>query len=376
MGHRYWAMLACSVAAASCGASPGTGRANSAAAPQPSTFATGAPAAPAAPAAPPAPTGSASEASGRAGRSEEAHRLLISTVACWLGGVWSDAEGVSEELRGADVERRCGELVNRVYGSDDRIQNERLRAVDATEVASLKEKITAVASGDAVDASRASQLGALFDAVAAVERENLSARRAADRVKKDIEGERTSGKLSNDELDAVSPLSDSKALNALLALDAGNLTHEARALAVLAAMDRLEIARGLPKHLKIYVLERPFGTLFSVPSPEVPRDARTPLKGGVWLDYITSVAENAAHPVPPQAKSLADRELLAWGGAAAGLADKLRVETADISDTTELKRVATAVVQRLDNEYRNSQNAVRLAPEPAGPPRHLARPSH
>jgi len=320
-----------------------------------------------------------SSASGSAvdnsGSSERAHQLLISLVSCWLGGVWSDAEGVPEEMRAADAERRCHQVTNRLYGTDDKLRYERLRALDVAELAAAKEKIMAAARGDAADERRMAQLGVLFDAVAAVERENLTARRAADRIKKDIEGERMPGKLSDDEVAAVVPLGESTALLALLGLDAGDLTQEARALAILASMDRMEIARGLPKHMKVYVLERPFGALFGVPSPEVPRDARTPLKGGAWLEYITTVAENAQHPVPPAAKSLTDRELLAWGGTLAGLADQLRAKLAEISDATELKQIATAVVQRLDNEYRNSQNAVRLAPEPSGPPRHLGHPT-
>jgi hypothetical protein len=322
------------------------------------------------------PNGSASQKP-RAGISQDrAHQLVTAVGACWLGGVWSDAEGIPDETRSADAERRCHELVKRLYGDDDKVHYERLRALDLAEVAAVKDTITAIARSDSIDASRAAQLASLFDATAAIERESLSARRAADRIKKDIEGERTPGRLSDDVVAAVAPLSESKAFLEALELDAGDLTHEARAFAVLAAMDRMEIARGLPKHLKIYVLERPFGALFGVPSPEVPRDAHAPLKGGAWLDYISSVAESAQHPVSPRATSLADRELLAWGGALAGLADKLRAEAAAMSDATELKSVSSAVAQRLENEYRNSQNAVLLAPEPAGPPRHLGHPSH
>ncbi|HVW24502.1 MAG TPA: hypothetical protein VHC69_04000 [Polyangiaceae bacterium] len=362
------AIITASVISLACGASTTNRAASVAPVAQPAT--------PAATATASAPSGAVAQKPVAAEASQgQAHQLVIAVAACWLGGVWSDAEDVPEETRGADAERRCHEVMNRLYGSDDKARYERLRALDVTEVAAAKERIMAVLGGDSVDASRSPALGSLFDGVAAVERENLSARRAADRVKKDIDRERTPGKLSDDVVDAVGPLSESKALLGLLELDAGALTHEARAFAILAAMDRMEIARGLPKHLKVYALERPFGALFSVPSPEIPRDAHTPLKGGVWLDYISSAAESAGHPVPLQAKSLTDRELLAWGGALAGLADKLGVEAAAMSSATELQRVATAVVQRLENEYHNSQNAVRLAPEPAGPPRHLGHPS-
>jgi hypothetical protein len=89
---------------------------------------------------------------------------------------------------------------------------------------------------------------------------------------------------------------------------------------------------------------------------------------------ITSVARAAGHPVPERAQSLTDRELLAWGGALAGLADKLRSETSDLTDATELKRMAQAVVRRLDVEYRASEAAVLAEPEPAQPARHLGLP--
>jgi uncharacterized protein YpuA (DUF1002 family) len=98
------------------------------------------------------------------------------------------------------------------------------------------------------------------------------------------------------------------------------------------------------------------------------------MKGGAWLSYLTSVAKAAGHPVPDRAKSLADQELLAWGGTLAGLADKLNAEAQGISDATDLKRASFAVVQRIENEYRDSQSAVEREPEPAGPPRHLGKP--
>lgn len=369
MEHRFWTAVASAALAISCGASRVSSPPNLAATPHPSE--------PAAATAQSSAQSSGAVSQDRSveGAGEQAHQLVISIVSCWLGGVWSDAQGVPEEVRVADADRRCREVIARLYGSDDKATYERVRALDRSEVATLRDKIAATARADSVNETRIPQLLAVFDGVAAVEKESLTARRAGDRVKKDISGQREPAKLDQDEVDAVAPLEESKALLGLLSLDAGVLTHEARALAILAATDRMEIARGLPKHLKIYVLERPFGALFSVPAPEVPRDARMPLKGGAWLDYISTVAENAGHSVPAEAKSLTDRELLAWGGTLAGLADALKVEAEGISDATELKTIVTAVAQRLDNEYRNSLNAIRLAPEPAGPPRHLGHPS-
>lgn len=290
--------------------------------------------------------------------SEEAHRLVIATIACWFGGVWSDAEGVDEATRARDAEQRCRQLVQRVYGTNDQVRYERLRAVEPVEVSELKAKILAVASADSVDHAREQQLGTFLDAVANAERETMLGRRAGDRVKKDIEGSREPTHLTTDEVAAVAPLNDASAFEALLGLDMGELTPEARAIAILCATDRMETARGLTKHLKIYTLSRPFAVLFGTPTPAVPTDAHQPLVAGTWLTYITAVASAAGHPLSPAARSPADRELLAWGGTLDGLADKLRLETQQMSDTTELKRVAEVVVRRLDAEYRASEAAV------------------
>jgi hypothetical protein len=290
--------------------------------------------------------------------SEEAHRLLTATAACWLGGVWSDAEGVDEATRTKDAERRCHQLVERIYGTDDQARYERLRAVDPVEVSELKTKILAVARIDTVDHAREQQLGALLDAMANAERESMIARRAGDRVKKDVAGDREHIDLTADEMAAVDPLNDARAFEALLSLDAGELTPEARALAILCAMDRMETARGLTKHLKVYALARPFAVLFSTPAPAVPTDARRSLVDGTWLSYMTSVAAAAGHPVVAAAKTPLDRELLAWGGALEGLADKLQVEAKQMSNETALKRISEAIVRRIDAEYRASEATV------------------
>ncbi|HEY1535122.1 MAG TPA: hypothetical protein VGF76_13940 [Polyangiaceae bacterium] len=290
--------------------------------------------------------------------SEEAHRLLTATVACWLGGVWSDAEGVDDATRSKDAERRCHQLVERVYGTDDQARYERLRALDPVEVSELKAKILATARIDTVDHAREQQLGALLDAMANAERESMIARRAGDRVKKDATGEREHVNLTTDEAAAVDSLNDARAFEALFTLDAGELTPEARALAILCAMDRMETAKGLTKQLKVYALARPFAVLFSAQTPAVPTDSRQPLVDGTWLTYISSVAAAAGHPVLAAAKTPPERELLAWGGALEGLADKLQIEAKQMSSETALKRISEAIARRVDAEYRASEATI------------------
>jgi hypothetical protein len=291
------------------------------------------------------------------GASEAAYDLAVSSIACWMGGIWSDAEAVPPDERAANAERRCRLLLTRVYGADDQSRYERLRALDAVEVFELKEKIIAQAREAGLEPVRQHQLALFVDRVADAERETMMARRAGDRVKMDIEGQRQSLKLEDDVTGSVAPLTDSRAFEALLATDFGELTHEVRAIAVLCAMDRMETARGLPKHLKVYAVGRPFQLLFGIAAPESPSNARKPLQPGAWLAYLTSVAAAASHPVPSVAQSLPDRELLAWGGTLAGLADKLRDEVEALPEG-ELKRISAAISKRLYTEYRASEAAV------------------
>ncbi|HWZ92784.1 MAG TPA: hypothetical protein VNW92_28155, partial [Polyangiaceae bacterium] len=128
---------------------------------------------------------------------------MISAVGCWLGGVWSDAEGADAATRATDAERRCHELVQRVYGANDQTRYERLRALEPAEVSELKTKIVALAKTDPVDRPRAQQLGTFLEASADAEREIMIGRRSADRVKKDVEGTRDPVKLTSDEVAAV-----------------------------------------------------------------------------------------------------------------------------------------------------------------------------
>jgi hypothetical protein len=296
------------------------------------------------------------------GKHERAHELVIAAVACWSGGLWSDAEGVAREKRAADAERRCHEFVTRVYGTDDSVRYERIRGLERVELAEVKARILAVAANDSESATRREHLGHFFDAVAEAEREALLLRRAGERVKKDITGDRLQTKLTTDQRAAVAPLREARAFRALLHGDFGEFTGEARAIAILNAMARMETARGLTKHLKVIALDAPFAALFAVVAPSVPDNVLEPMKAGTWLAYITSVATAAGHPVPARVAALPDRERLAWGGALAGLADQLRADGADIGYGTDLKRIVGEVVERIDTEYRATVAAVLREP--------------
>jgi hypothetical protein len=295
--------------------------------------------------------------------------MLVS--ACWFGGVWSDAEGDSADARRVASEQRCHDVVTRIWGADDKGHYEQLRAFEVNAIEDTANKVEAVAKADSVDSAHKDAIVKLLRAVADAKKEEMLARRAAERVKRDLD--REPDKLSSDEAAAVAPLKASSALEALYKLDAGDLGADAQALGLMSALDRMDIARGLPKHLKVYAVSGAFALVFGVKQPEVPEDATKHIKPGTWLAYLTDTAKAAGHPVPDSAKTPKDREPLAYSGVLEGFSDKLKASADKVSDTTPLKPVVTRVWRRLGAEYEAEQAALASkqaspAPTPKGAP--------
>jgi hypothetical protein len=190
----------------------------------------------------------------------------------------------------------------------------------------------------------------LLGAVAGAERENILARAAADDVKKDEEGVSSPGERATDKTIAAQALERTKGIEALLSFGSGDLSHEARAVGLLCALDRLEIARKLPKHLKVIAVGGPFARVFGVQPPEVPGDPTAPIKSGAWPGYLVDVAGATGHAVPAEATEPTDRESLAWVGVLGAFADRLRVEARAVSTRTPLPLVLGRVADRLDKE--------------------------
>jgi hypothetical protein len=138
---------------------------------------------------------------------------------------------------------------------------------------------------------------------------------------------------------------------ALLALDAGDLSTEAHAMGLFCAMDRVELARGLPKHLKVYAVAGAHQLVFGVAPPAVPEDVTAKLERGLWLRYLADVARAAGHPVPVKATHPREREPWAFGGVVAGYADKLRADAAKLDRAAPLGKAVAAIVARLDAEW-------------------------
>jgi hypothetical protein len=324
-------------------------------------------------------------AAGEPPRSTDAHALVMAATACWMGGLWSDSLGETGGDRDAGIERRCNAVLRDVdvasperaravaermppaeqdstsAASPQRVRHPEeayypMRAVEPHVVGAIARAVQDAAEGDPSVRPHARELVALLLAVADAARETIHARRAADVVKGDVSEPPPPETRRDDKRAAAAWLRQSGALSALLRLDAGPYTADARAIALLLALDRMEIARGLPKHLKLYAVGHTLRDLFGVAPPAVSEDAPVPVPTGLWLAYLTDVAAAAGHEVPGDAHDPQNREPLAWTGVLEGFADKLRREAAD-SDARHapLVGVERSVIQRLDDEYRNER---------------------
>ncbi len=332
-----------------------------------------APAAPVASAsAAPAPTPSASPPASSAAAAtppatqEEGHKLLALTASCWFGGQWSDALGEQDQVKTAGIETRCKAVEQAVWKADDKVHLEQLRALEQNAASDVVAAIDLASRNDAVDGPRRDKLVKLAQALAAATRETMLARRAGDRVKRDLDHE--PDKLSADETSAVGDLRSHAKLESLLKLDAGDLTKEANALGLMLALDRVEVARGLPKHLKLYAAGDAFQVVFGVTLPDVPSDATKKLVPGTWLKFLTDTATAAGHPVPATAKTPREKDALAWGGMQQGFADKLSADADGIAGTTDLARVVTNTLHRLQTEA-SAQQAAEATEHPAKGPK-------
>jgi hypothetical protein len=276
------------------------------------------------------------------------YKLGLLATACWMGSPWSDAEAAPPAEWGARDEQRCRDLVVSVYGRFDQARYEQLRANEAKSVDDLLAKIRATEP----PVSRERTV-ALFRDVAAASHEGMLARRAADRVKIDYDAQAVEAKLTADERTAAKGLSEHAALERLLVTPEPG-TADRRVIGLLLALDRMEIARGLPKQLKLYAVGHVLTTLFaSAPPPATALDPAATPRPGTWLAYLSGVAAKAGHAgsdspaSPPKV-----RETLAWTGVGVGFADLLRREAPNLPNASvpELSRIAAAVATRLEGQ--------------------------
>jgi hypothetical protein len=309
----------------------------------------------------------ASPANPAASATPSARALVLRATACWMGGIWGDGLGQDGDSRATGIAQRCNALLREVdvtKGEKERARADGvpppapeeayypLRAVEPHIVDLIAAEVAARAAKDPVDGPNGQALVTLVRSVAAATRETVEARRAADVVKGDVLGQPASPSYAADKADAAAKLEARAGIDALFALDAGPFAEEARAVGLLTALDRMEIARGLPKHLKIYAVGSSWSDVFHVAAPAVGAPPATPLPSGTWLTYLTQVAAAAGHPVPGDAHDPQNREALAWSGVLEGFADLLYTSTAHTEGTPhELGNVANAVARRLQEEF-------------------------
>jgi hypothetical protein len=287
------------------------------------------------------------------GTRPDGYKLGLLATACWMGGVWSDAEGALPDRWAARDEQRCRDLVISVYGRFDQARFEQIRENEDRAVGDLLAKIRATEPAASRD-----RTVALFRDVAAAAHEGMLARRAADRVKIDYDADAVEAKLTGDQRTAAKALAEHGALERLLVAPEASAADR-RVLGLLFAMDRMEIARGLPKQLKLYAVGHVFTDVFDAAPP--PANALKPTvspRPGTWLTYLAAVAERAGYPtLESPALTPKMRETLAWTGVGHGFADRLRERASalPVSAVPELSRVATSVATRLETERATAQ---------------------
>ncbi len=268
--------------------------------------------------------------------------LVIKSTSCWMGGLWSDALGEKEFERQANIEKRCKDLL--AYIAETPESYNTLRAVEPKIVTEIADRV----KKDAGKEESAGELVAMLQMTAEATRETLHARRAADKVKEDAEKDRT--QYAPDKVTASPELRKSEAVHALLGASLGGYTADAHAIGVLFAIDRMQIAHGLPKHLKIFVVGEPLKDIFGVAPPAVSDDGSMKVTPGLWLDHLQKVAAQSGRAVPPETKNLEDRETLAWNGVLDALGEKLVAASGDVPADAALGVVVHGVANRLHQQ--------------------------
>src|SRR5580658_228360 len=186
-----------------------------------------------------------------------AYGLVMQATSCWMGGLWSDALGEKEQVRLNGIQQRCEALLRSVGESPEGAYYP-LRAADPNTVDLIARRVAADAMGDAEEGPHAKELMTLLLRVADATRETMHARRAADKVKMEALGDLLSGEYHAENVAAAPELMKSASLRALLEAEVGPYDTEAQIIGLLSAIDRMEIARALPKHLKLISVEGPY----------------------------------------------------------------------------------------------------------------------
>ena len=272
---------------------------------------------------------------------DRAQKLAMTAAACFVGQVWVDArsDAATADERSA-TSRQCKDLVRGAVGSEDPSQIEALRVYDATILVPLESKVKELADEDGLDDAQTAPISRFETAVVAAAREATNARRAAAKIRGDIEKiksdrvkraarDRVATHLSASEAAVVATLKNATALDALARMADGPFANDAHASAIVLALARARAAQDLPRHMKLYTAGPALAAVFGVPTPPLPDRTRDRLKPGAWVAYLEAVAKACGHPVDASAAAK-DRESLAWNAVLAGFADRLDAAAPDV----------------------------------------------
>jgi hypothetical protein len=282
------------------------------------------------------------------------YAMVMHATSCWMGGLWSDALGERGQDRMNGIEARCNRVLTDFGGNSGSYAP--LRAIDRGTVDTIAQRIQTSAVEDPQEAAHTPELVSLLRLTADVTRETMHARRAADKVKQ--ESVAGGPEYKADKQAAAPELSEHRALDAIFYSDLGIYAMEARAVALLSVVDRVEVARGLPMHLKVITLGQPFHDTFGVPPPATPSEPSVALPNGTWISYLSEVASAAGYRVPDAVTNMQARETLAWNGALEGCADRLKWNASRIPRGTSLEQISRAVAVRLDEQYKSEKNTL------------------
>ena len=274
-----------------------------------------------------------------------AHALLVETASCWMGGIWGDVQGETPDERARSSDARCEAVVRDVWGKSDHTRFLQLRAFEPDAIAAVRHAIDRRALHDPAESRNADALDKIFTRLAFAERETMAARRAAHRILRDWDHERDH--LDDEEALALPVLEHTIAFDELWRADAGELTSEAKVLALLVLLDRIRVAEMLPLHLKPYVVAEPFQTVFGATPPNLPHDASKPLERGAWLSFLVDVARQARHPVNDDGAAPRTKHEAAMAGILAGIGDQLEQYASAIGEDTPLADVSRKTIRTL-----------------------------
>jgi len=260
--------------------------------------------------------------------------LLTSAAACWIGPPWFEAQAMSKETRVEQTREQCLDVVHAVWPTAGQTRLEQLRSFEPGAVQDLVTGIERRAPR-----SDARELATLADRFAAAQKEAMWARRAADRVRTDLDYD--TDRLTTDEQAAAPALSSVTSLSRLFHLS-GPYAAEARLLALFTATDRMQLARGLPKRMKIFALADVYRVVFDCPDVFSKLAPSEPAGPGQWLTLLSDAARAAGHPVDERLREPVAQNAAAWAGVLHGFADRIEQTRGGLPPALDLLASGTA----------------------------------